>query len=474
MAIGMLPTLFGPQAKDARLENLDNENHLMNLAQTGPFGAAAYTSYQGGQQAGQGLGKAVGGALGLDTRTPVEKNQAAIEAAKAQVSQLGFNPDDPKSMDTFYKQVIQILQKQQLTAEAMQVAQEWHAQKRQDTQLDLQNAELQRKREKDAAQNSANVERNRILAQRLGKMGDPVIQLLNQLDALDPNSPADQLKREAIKKRLDALSKGMGIKIADLGDRVQILDAATGQPIGEEQKGAAPMNEKDAGKKEQQGNQLQTAYEHAKLQLQRDYDAAVDLYNDPGLKDAVGPVAGTVWKGSAQEEPGFGQTLNRSRLSRAGQAAGPRIMQVRAGTFLSALQQLKSASKSPTGATGLGSLTETEGAKIQNATAALDPQQYVGPFRARLSDYISLLVQEDQLLDAAARRDGVTVSGPLRTKPLRGGSNAPAAPQAAPAAPEAPAAPAATPVAAPAPVAPPSAPKTVGGRKGWSIEPVVE
>lgn len=107
---GMLGGLFSPNFRNLRDEELD-ENRRLDALAADPFRAMARTAYEGAGIAGRGLGTAVAGAAGKDPRTPTARNAQAVEAAKAEVAKLGFDPEDPKSLDSFYKQVISILQK---------------------------------------------------------------------------------------------------------------------------------------------------------------------------------------------------------------------------------------------------------------------------------------------------------------------------------------------------------------------------
>src|SRR5690606_29481343 len=108
----------------------------------------AYTGLAASRMAGQGIGRTVAAATGRDPRTPTERNLQAIEAAKQQVAALGFDPEDPKSIDQFYKQVVMILQRQGLAAEAMTVAKEWRAAKTADAKAGLENEKLKLERDK--------------------------------------------------------------------------------------------------------------------------------------------------------------------------------------------------------------------------------------------------------------------------------------------------------------------------------------
>lgn len=440
---GMLPGLFAPTYGNLRQDALDEENRLQRVAAMDPFTQAGYAGLQGARMMGRGLGEAVAGAMGADSRSPAQRNVDAIEAAKAEVAKLGFNPDDPKSIDEFYKRVIMILQQNKLPAEALEVAKEWHKQKNEDLVTKSKLDEVERKRARDAQQDARTHERNLILEKK-GALGSNVLQLLNRYDAIDPNNPNAEFIKNKIVELLNAeVAKGnKGVVFENAGDRIIVRDKGTGAILSVDTVGAKPMDEKSAAKAEEKGATLETAYEQAKLKLQQDYDAAVELYNHPGLKEATGTLAGLAVKGDPNN-PGFWNILNRARMSSAGQSAVAKMQQVMGGVFISALTDLKAASK--TGSTGLGALTEVEGSKIQNAKAALDPQQQYPSYRANLAQYIKQLQDSGAVLDSGAQRAGVKTLRPLQAKPLQGVQ---ASPTAAPVQPP-----------APAPSAPPAAPQ---------------
>jgi protein-disulfide isomerase-like protein with CxxC motif len=147
---GMLSSIFNRWSRDPRQEELDDDQRITALA-ADPFKAAAMTAYGASRDAGRGVGSAVAAGMGKDPRTPGQRNMAAIEAAKAQVAQLGLDPDDPKSVDEFYKQVIIILQKQGLAAEAAAMSQEYRTAKSAAAKEGLEIRKLERLEKKDAA-----------------------------------------------------------------------------------------------------------------------------------------------------------------------------------------------------------------------------------------------------------------------------------------------------------------------------------
>ena len=434
---GLLPGLFSPQIKDVRQEGIDEESRLARLAQD-PFSAAAYTAYSGSRLAGQGLARAAGSAMGYDTRSPTERNLAAVEAVKKQVAQMGFDPSDPKSLDQFYMNVVKILQSQGLVAEAAEVAKEWRAAKQSDTTNALKIREQERKEKKDEATEAYQKDRLEILRQRGVPEYQKYVELIEQT--------TDPVTRKMYLDRLNMMAgKAKGIKFEDAGDRVIVRDAATNEVLSVDQKGAVPMNEKDKAKADEKESKNTNAYRNAKAGMQQQYDAAVDLYNMPGFDRIFGRAGQFIGK------EGFAGTAATLLSSDEARAAYEKWKQVTGTTFLTGLAQLKQAS--PTGSTGLGAVSNTEGDKVQAAGAALGRSQDPASARTQLRVYIQTLVTASENIDAAARAEGIT-PGPLVQKPLTGpqrGRTTTAAPQAPATPPAAPAAPAAVPAAPAAP-----------------------
>ena len=433
MAAGMLSGLFAPKYDDMQQDRRDEESRLQRVATMDPFQQAGYAGLQGARMAGRGLGTAVAGAMGADARPPAEKNMDAVTEAKRQVSELGFDPEDPKSIDEFYKRVIQILQKQGLAAEALAVAREWQTQKRadlragnEDKRLQLQNDELARKRERDAANTATARERNRILEQR-GALKPETIQLLAEYDGVDPLDANGKFKQDAIVARLNAISAPKGVKFVNAGNRIVMTDSQ-GNELRTIEVGARPMNEKDEAKAADKDRNLGSAYASAKADYQKQYDAAVALHNHPGLSGITGRIGRLVGEEKEGQLTTAGH-LATTAASDTSRAALALWKQVTGTTFLAGLAQLKAAS--PTGTTGLGAVSNAEGSKVQAAAAALSREQSDADLRKQLAIYIQTLVDSAGRLDAAATGEKVQAI-PLRTKPLAGAPAQAAQPPAQP------------------------------------------
>src|SRR3972149_5087234 len=206
MAQGMLSGLFNIPAIDPAAQK--EEERLRSLAQMNPFDAAAYTAYSGGAQAGQGIGKSAAGLTGRDVRTPTAKRTDAIEAAKAQVSQLGFNPEDPKSIDTFYRQVIQILQRQGLAGEALDVAREWSEHNKDTDTAALGRGKLAESVAKREAKKISDAERNATLK---AKNAPELARMIDIVESFDPitQAPQRKMRLEALNAMLESKKKGI-------------------------------------------------------------------------------------------------------------------------------------------------------------------------------------------------------------------------------------------------------------------------
>lgn len=405
MATGMLSNLFGVPPVDP--ERAAEEERAMALGRMNPFQAAAQTSYAGAAQAGRGLGSVAAGLTGRDTRTPTAKRTDAIEAAKAQVAQLGFDPEDPKSVDDFYRRVVQILQKQGLAGEALEVAREWRTQSTAEKRAATQQAESERKSAADLARDARTKERNEILRQNGVPEFGRYIEMIEK--ATDPATR--QMYTERVNQMLG--KSGKGIKVVDLGDAVQLVDAATGAPIGAEMaKGAVPMNEKDAAKAGEKEKGAAAAYANAMAKAQADYDAAARLYNHPGVEGITGRLGRLVGTPGAagQSATTLASADSRSALNLWEQVVG--------ATFLAGLNDLKAAS--PVGSTGLGQVSNIEGDKVQSSKAALKREQDAADFRTNLKIYLDSLVSAAARLSEGAQRDGIAPI-PLKVMPLTGG-----------------------------------------------------
>ena len=406
---GMLGGLFSPNFRDLRLDEQDEERRLDTLA-ADPVKANARAFYGASKQIGQGLGTALAGAAGVDARSPLKRNQDAIEAAKAEVAKLGLDPDDPDSTDQFYRQVISILQKQGLAAEALAVGKEYRAEKVTRQKDDLSLREQTRKEERD---------------KRAHELG--VLRVASQTEIA---SARNALQRDIADARLTAEQMKTGpFKAIDYGDTVDIINRF-GEVVSSKPKA---MNPRDAGKDEDKKQVAATAYAEYMAGVQKQYSAAVDLYNHPGVEGITGKWGR--WVGEEKEAPMLGLTAS-ALSSKAAGAALALYKQVTGGTFLAGLAKLKQASK--TGATGLGAVSEREGDKVQSDAAALDRLQQAPDFRKQLEIYIRDIEGFAGRLAAGAQADKIPPI-PIATKamaaPTQRGRPAPAS--AAPASPAA-------------------------------------
>jgi hypothetical protein len=400
----MFTKLFGDPYADMRAEETAEEQRLRALAQMDPIQQTGYAGLASSQLAGEGLRKTIGGFAGADTRSPTQRRVADVEAVKAEVAKLGFDPNDPASADEFHKRVIQILQQRGLAAEAMSVAQDWHKQKKENRKLDLESEDIERKRLKDDQVNQRAIERNDLLKAKLGAAASPVGKLMAAMERA--TSAQD---KAYYKQAIENLLAGKW-EAVDLGDRVQLRNKITGEVLDTEQKGLPPRDEvKDKKAKEQAAN----AYPSFMQGLQRQYDAAVRLHNHPGLSGILGKIGQNV--GEEIAKPFLGNIATMLSSSEAG-AALALHKQVQGASFLSGLAQLKESSK--TGATGLGAVSEKEGDKVQSAAAALDRLQEAPDYRARLREYIAFLEEHAANLAEGATKDAVTAPIPLKKQQL--------------------------------------------------------
>lgn len=404
---GMLGDLFTPSARTLRDDELDKERVHQWQAQD-PFKAMAHASYSGATLAGEGLARAGVAAAGGDPRTRLERNVEAVEAAKQQVAALGFNPDDPKSIDEFYKRVIQILQKQGLAAEALAVGKEWNAEKHKTAKSDIELRDLQRREDRD---------------RRAAELG-----IMRVASAREIAAAKNATAKEIADAKLTAEQLKDGpFKSIDYGDHVEVINRF-GEVISSKPKALNPKDEeRDANAK----RDAEQAYGEYLAGLQRQYDAAVQLHNHPGVDGITGRFARHV--GTDDKSPVLG-TLATTLAGKDARGALALHNQVVGGAFLAGLAKLKNAS--PNKSTGLGAVSEKEGDKVQSDAAALDRAQEAADYRKQLAIYIQEMEGFAQRLAAGAQQDKIAPK-PLATKPLNGAPAAkPAAvPAAAPAAP---------------------------------------
>jgi hypothetical protein len=468
MATGMLDALFATKQKDLLAEERAEDQRLQFQA-SDPFKAAALATYEGGAMAGRGLGRTAAVAMGRDPRTSAERQAGSIEKAKAEIAAMGeIDFSTPEGVDKYYLGVINILRKNNLPGEAHAASVEWNKHKNEKADRDLKADEIARKKAADAekakteqAKVAAAAERNRLLAQR--GMGEFVGWIDRIEKTQDPRT-----KQLLIDRANAAIAKdnraGRKITLENAGDRVIVRDE-TGAVLGTDMMGEKPLTGKEREKADGATQEAANAYRELKANLQAAYDAAVSLYNHPGLPKIFGPRRGR-YVGEDKDHPILGTFASVTADDEAG-AALALYRRVAGITFLEGLQTLKRASK--TSSTGLGAVSEKEGDKVQAAAVAIDRMQQAPDARNQLQKYLAELVALGDRLDLRAEEDNVPVV-PLQEKQLvvpRGQQGRVTEPSPTPAAPRAP--------RQPAQSAQPAAgtvrlyhPKT---KKPWNIKP---
>jgi len=207
-----------------------------------------------------------------------------------------------------------------------------------------------------------------------------------QLDAAgkekEGSPPADPEWIKLLNAYEQAVEAGQGDRaerIKEFMDAYKAQKEKAGQPTGNPT--LDYRKERDEKKDAEAKVGIISALQGLGRALNVDIQSAEALLAHPGLSKITGDFAGVTSR--------VGGAFSRGAYSL--------LLNVHAQTFLNALQALKATSK--TGASGLGQLTENEGIKIQNARAALDPQQPTAQFKKILANYIGQL--------KAARDEGV-------------------------------------------------------------------
>lgn len=424
MATRSLASLFGAPQSAAAEEQRQWERDRAEATMT-PMDYFALAAKRGAREAVGGLGAA----LGVNTQSQAQRHEAAIERAKTRARALGFDPDDPASIDRFYREVIRILQSEGLVAEALEVAREYQQQKVAERRASAAEDMVAQRRE--AAELRAQTARESLEAakQKLGGRDPEFVVLLDRLAALetrlasldagDPQRQSVELAITNLLSRLNRLGQQRSVRVLKTNDRYEVYDAATGEVVrsgglGErpEPPGAAQKREAAEAKAAVADAKAQTAYAAMKESIQAQYDAAVSLHNEPGLREITGRPYGVIFDNTPS---GPGRAFAEATLSDAGRRALGLFNQVRGGAFLSGLAELKRAS--PTGATGLGQVTEIEGQKVENAKLALALSQPTPAFRGHLKRYVESIERAAQIIDAEAQTLGFNVV-PLRQRQL--------------------------------------------------------
>ena len=106
------------------------EERLRALAAMDPFAADRYTALSGAQQAGRGLGRALGAGLGYDVRNPAEKKRDSIAEIKKSIATANVQPGS----DDYFSLLISQFQKNGMVDAANAATQSWEALKTQRAQ----------------------------------------------------------------------------------------------------------------------------------------------------------------------------------------------------------------------------------------------------------------------------------------------------------------------------------------------------
>jgi hypothetical protein len=355
---------------DEYQDELDRQE-AARYASLGQFGQIREDAARAAQGTAEGIQQIGHGLLNLG---PTQQQSRALAGQELRELAARVQPGTPEWYDAASK----ILSNRGLTAQAEQMALRGRS-------MELGQAE---KSEVLRLQQTLDLLNKRLAAgdESVRPAIDAVVRKLQQLGTFRPGAERSgeyerlaELYREAVrsgdmetaaiyKARLDALAKQGG----------------TGGLTPYQQEQVERNKRLDAEKKEEREKKradAENATKRALLATVRGLDdslgSAVRLLNHPGLNTIVGFVAG----GRSDELVG----------SLGPDAAGAMALyrQVQGQTFLSALGDLKAQSR--TGASGLGQLTEIEGAKIQNAKAALHRQQSPEQFKRTLQGYIAQL-----------------------------------------------------------------------------------
>ncbi len=298
---------------------------------------------------------------------------------------------------------------------------------------ELEKLQKGRERARQAGNMDAVAEFDRMIKAKISKAGgsagtDPeIVKLLNALDGVkDPN------KRRVLESRIAKLATKSGNPLAAeiAGLRADVLRE---QARASEERRLT--SEAERGRKERteiagyQDNirMYKRQLRNADLAITEELNVATQLYNHQDLWKIVDPTLALV-------DEKWLTALTRS-------SAMPYVKQLEGKRFLSELQRLKETGKN--GASGLGQLTEKEGQRLIDASAALDRQQNVGQFRKNLLAYINKLREARKIYEETAvqaikdqqalirRMGGDSSAGETRpTESAAPTTSAPAAPSA--------------------------------------------
>lgn len=401
---GMLGNLFNSGYAGVRQEELDEEKRMQALSAMDGFQADRLATYEGANMLGKGLGSLAASAAGRDPRTPAKIRADAIEAAKAQVMKLGFDPE--RDSDQFYIEVMRALQKQGLIPEMMAIRKEWQEEKAAlakeklgTDKLALEKEDLERKALKDQLDYDAKLAK----IESLTKVGVPLknatklTRLFAEREALSPSDPNLAAKRAAYDKAIQVESSGK-VAARDLGGVSELYNTSTGQPVRTTDKTLPPRDEE---KKNAAGEKLESVYREAMAGLQKQYDAVIALHNHSGVDGITGRFA--QWVGD--KDSTILGTMATIVAPQDALNALALYKQIEGARFLAALMQLKK--QSATGASGLGAVSNSEGDRVVSEAAALSREQDTASMREQIATYANFLEGFAQRLADAAAKDGI-------------------------------------------------------------------
>ena len=354
-------------ARTPEQEEEDLRKQAFDYARLTPEQQITADSVRGNQRMAQGIQQGVGGALGVDMRSPGVQQRANETAARDEIAKLDIDPQD---IDKYYPAVIRILMKYKMVDAAMAAQKEFQQRRNEQRRTDIQLKGEERKLAADKARNEVALKRIELDRSKQDRMGPAAMQMIMQLQRLQATlgqNPDDQTTLAAIERLKDALEVELAknkFQLKDAGGKLVVFDTTTGDVSEGVDKTAKPATAKE----ERANKAVKDQAEAGIRQAQEDIANAVRLYNHKGLPGITGAI--------------YGRTPSVSEASMSAMAL---YEQVQAGTFLAALRSLKGPENKPT---GLGSLTEVEGAKIQSAMAALSRVQSTESFRFNLEKYI--------------------------------------------------------------------------------------
>jgi hypothetical protein len=204
---------FNAPQDTLRREQNEDELRTQRIAQMTPEQRNAYIAASGGQLLGRGIGQAVGGALGVDTRNATQRDAAGAEAAKNEIAALDIDPGD---VEKYYPAAIRIFIKHRMLDEAEAWQQKFQAARAAKQRTDNTAAETARKTAKDAA--TKKFLEDKIQTLKGGTLEGKTAayeELLNRI-----NDPEEQQDINTLQNIKTAYERSLGIKDSKPGLKV--------------------------------------------------------------------------------------------------------------------------------------------------------------------------------------------------------------------------------------------------------------